>query len=180
MPHFDPPLLYARCWEDHEPLRQALAIKPGSTVFSIAAAGDNGFALLLDDPERVVMLDRNRTQLALVHLKMACLRHFEPSDTRRLLGAEPASASERRRRFTQIRNHLPDPAAALLASDMDAIEQGLLHLGKFERYLATFRRYVLPLVQWPKTVTDLADAPTLEEQRRIYQERWDTRLLQPL
>ncbi|MFT5434751.1 MAG: S-adenosylmethionine-diacylglycerol 3-amino-3-carboxypropyl transferase [Myxococcota bacterium] len=172
---FEPPLLYARCWEDDATLRAALAIQPGDSVLSIGSAGDNSFALLLDDPAQVTLLDRNRTQLAVVHLKMACLRRFDPHDTRRFLGTHDALPAERRRRFAQVRGDLPLWAAEHLASAPDVIDAGILHAGKFERYLAMFRNRVLPVVQSKKTIEDLLDAATLNEQRYIYDLRWNSR-----
>ena len=54
---------YSQVWEDTATLRQALMVKQGDTVFSIASAGDNVFGLLLDDPAKIVALDFNPSQV---------------------------------------------------------------------------------------------------------------------
>jgi S-adenosylmethionine-diacylglycerol 3-amino-3-carboxypropyl transferase len=171
---FETPLLYARVWEDERVLRRALELGSTDDVLSIASAGDNAFALLLDDVRRVTMIDRNETQLALVHLKMAVLRRMDPRDARRFLGAEPAPPDERKRRYNQIRGDLSERWSVIFDGAANAVEMGLLNVGKFEKYLATFRRRVLPLVQSKKTVRELMELSDLDAQRQLYERRWDT------
>ena len=50
---------YSQVWEDTRLLRQGLRLKPQSRVLSIASAGDNAFALLLDDAREVVAIGKN-------------------------------------------------------------------------------------------------------------------------
>lgn len=168
----DPPLLYARLWEDHRVLRDGLRLGPDDDVFSIAAAGDNGLALLLDDPRSVTVLDRNTTQLALVHLKLACLRNLEPQQARRFLGMEPAT--DRLATWARLRDELPDAARAVWDSAHPEIEEGVLNTGKFERYLALFRRRILPLVQSKRTLRQMAALTDLEAQRALYTSTWNS------
>ena len=82
-------LLYAQTWEDSGVLRQALALGPEDTALSIAAAGDNTLALLLDNPKRVIAIDRNPVQLEVLRLKMAALRTLPRESTLELLGERP-------------------------------------------------------------------------------------------
>ena len=172
---FEPKLLYSRCWEDHDTLRRGLRIQPGDRVLSIASAGDNSFALLLDDPASVTMLDRNTTQLALCRLKIACIRQLEPRTARRFLGYEAAPGSERLATFEALASELPERDRATLRAAPGALVAGICNVGKFERYLASFRRFVLPLVQWPSTVRRIAEMTDLGEQRALYEEKWDSR-----
>lgn len=168
------PLLYSSCWEDPAVLRAALQTEPGSRVLSIASAGDNSLALLLDDPAEVVCLDRNRTQIQVMRLKMGALRHLERAATLELLGAAPST-----RRLALL-----DGLLAALSPETVAfwrqpeprrwVRAGLLHQGRFDRYLALFRRWVLPLVHDRATVEQLLQLDEPESQRRFYAQRWDT------
>ena len=171
---FEPPLLYARCWEDDATLRQGLRLGPGDDVLSIASAGDNSFALLLDDPRSVTLIDRNTTQLALVHLKIACFRRLSAAATRRFLGISPAPAAERRQAYDTVRPELPAFARATFDAAGRTLEAGILDAGKFERYLATFRDRVLPWVQRRSTVESYAGLTDLEAQRALYRTRWNS------
>ena len=170
----NPPLLYARCWEDEAILRRGLRLRPGDDVLSIASAGDNSLALLLDDPRSVTCIDRNTTQLALVHLKVAAIRHLEPGEARRFFGLEPAAPGERLHTWRRLCLLVPPFAQVLFEAEKPTLERGLLDAGKFERYLSLFRQRVLPLVQWPSTVRKMAALTDLEAQRRLYRDSWDT------
>jgi S-adenosylmethionine-diacylglycerol 3-amino-3-carboxypropyl transferase len=167
-------LLYAQCWEDPDVARAALRIRPGDTVLAIAAAGDNVLALLRDDPARIVAVDVNPAQTALLRLKMAAIACLgEPGRVAAFLGASPAMdrvATYRR----EIRPALPDDARGYWDAHLAAIERGVIHAGRFERYLALFRRVVLPLVPGRRAVREMLAAATLDEQRRVYETSWDS------
>src|SRR5690349_14421450 len=64
---------YAQSWEDPENLRGALQPDADSRVLSIAAAGDNSFALLVQGAGKVVSVDMSPAQCALVELKRAAI-----------------------------------------------------------------------------------------------------------
>ena len=46
------------------------------TILSIASAGDNSFACLLLNPEKVVSIDTNITQIYLVELKKTAIKYL--------------------------------------------------------------------------------------------------------
>ncbi|MBI3747248.1 MAG: DUF3419 family protein, partial [Chloroflexi bacterium] len=54
------------------------------------------------------------------------------------------------------------------------IETGVIHTGRFERYLAWFRRGFLPVVPGRAVVRQMLDAEDVERQRHVYRERWDS------
>jgi S-adenosylmethionine-diacylglycerol 3-amino-3-carboxypropyl transferase len=54
------------------------------------------------------------------------------------------------------------------------IEQGVIHVGRFERFVSRFRRYILPLVPGRAVVADMLAAADVPAQRRIYDERWNS------
>jgi S-adenosylmethionine-diacylglycerol 3-amino-3-carboxypropyl transferase len=52
--------------------------------------------------------------------------------------------------------------------------EGVIHSGRFERFLALFRRWLLRLVPGRATVQGMLSARTLAAQQRIYTTRWDS------
>ena len=56
----------------------------------------------------------------------------------------------------------------------DDIEQGVIHRGRFERYLHHFQKLVLPLIHPRERVQEALRPKSLEEQRRFYDREWDT------
>jgi len=62
---------------------------------------------------------------------------------------------------------------AVLTAAMHGAD-GVIHAGKFERYLRGFRRFVLPLVHSRRTIERLLAERSREERERFYAEEWDT------
>lgn len=169
-------LLYGACWEDLEIARTALRIPSGGLVVAIGSAGDNVIGLLLDDPARVVAVDLNPAQTALIELKVAALRSA-PAELAAFVGGIPGAdgaASTRLARYDALRPLLSAKAVRHWDARTGAIGAGVIHAGRFERYLAWFRRGVLPVVPGRDLVRRMLAAQDVEEQRRLYLEQWDS------
>jgi S-adenosylmethionine-diacylglycerol 3-amino-3-carboxypropyl transferase len=78
-------------------------------------------------------------------------------------------------RYGVLRRSLPRATRDHWDSHQTAIEAGVIGAGRFERYLAAFRRAVFPFVPGQRGVRQLLAATSLEEQARVYREQWDTR-----
>jgi S-adenosylmethionine-diacylglycerol 3-amino-3-carboxypropyl transferase len=167
-------LLYSQCWEDVAVAREALRVPPGGTVLAIAAAGDNVLAMLQDDPARIIAVDLNPAQTALVQLKTATVRHLPDSTAvAAFLGA--VEAVDRLETYlTSVRAALPEPAVRYWDAHPGDIRRGVIHAGRFERYVGRFRTLVLPLVPGRRTVRAMLAVTDLDAQRRIFREDWDT------
>lgn len=154
-------LRYAQCWEDADRLVEGLAPLDGRRVLSIASGGENTLALLAEGPERLVAIDRNPAQLAALELKAASCALLSHGDWMVLLGAwerpdgpeeraAPAAlARQRQQLYGRCRDRLSPAAAAFWDRQPALLAAGLLHGGRFERYLAAFRRWLLPLLRHP-------------------------------
>ncbi|MEB3256432.1 MAG: DUF3419 family protein [Synechococcaceae cyanobacterium] len=161
---------YAQCWEDADRLVEALQPLAGRQVLSIASGGENTLALLAEAPERLVALDHNPAQLAALELKAAAIARLEHGELMVLLGAwdrpegpAPGLAAQdgrpdrvpqelvrhRLALYQRCRDRLSPAAAAFWDHQPATLAIGLLHGGRFERYLARFRRWLLPLLRHP-------------------------------
>lgn len=163
---------YAQCWEDADVLVEALAPAPGQTLVSIASAGDNTLALLIGRPARVIAVDLNPAQLACLALRAAAYRALSHAELLELVGSRPSS--RRRDLYARCRPQLDPDVRAFWDGHGDDVDAGIGGAGKFERYFATFRRRVLPLVHSRRAVEQLLAGGSLEARARFYRERWDT------
>lgn len=162
---------YSNCWEDTHILRRALSIKRGETGISVASAGDNTFALLLDDPKRIYAFDLNPTQLYCCELKMACFRCLSYEEMLTLLGVLEGC---RRTLYEKLRHGLSEDAVRYFDAHPEIIDAGIIHVGKFERYFGIFRRFVIPLVAGSEAFGHFARANTLSAQWNFYRRYIDT------
>lgn len=164
---------YAAVWEDADILCEALApAARGGRVLSIASAGDNALALLTRDPEEVVAVDLSAPQLAACELRIAAWRRLEREELLAFLGVVPHA--DRLRVYRALRAELTPASRGFWDASEAAVREGVIHAGKFERYLRAFRRFVLPLVHSRRTIERLLEPRSREERIRFYAEAWDT------
>ncbi len=162
---------YANCWEDGLLLVDALQPAPGKRILSIASAGDNSL-LLLSKGAEVVAADLNQTQLACLDLRVVALRHLDDRDALAFLGF--CSGSDRQETYRQLRSDLRPFSQTYWDAHPEAIQNGVIHAGKFEAYFRLFRTKALPWVHSRKDVEELLTAKTATERQVFYDRVWNS------
>lgn len=163
---------YAQSWEDPAVLQAGLSVGPGDRVLSICAAGDNSFALAIAGADSVTAIDLSAPQIALAKLKLAAAVAFDVERLRSFLGVGPIG--QRVFLYHELRGSLDEQSRVFWDANEQWIRLGVLGCGKFEQYLASFRTRLLPAVHRRRTVDAFLACSTLEEQRALYDERWNT------
>jgi S-adenosylmethionine-diacylglycerol 3-amino-3-carboxypropyl transferase len=164
-------LLFAQCWEDPRMDIEALRPGPGQTVVVVTSGGCTALALALCGPAKVIAVDLNAAQSWLLHLKIAGARALSHDEYLELLGVRPSP--RRYDLYTRCRLYLPPRARAYWDREGDRVEAGVLASGRYERYLATFRG-LLRVLHGEKRIARLFERRDLDEQRRFYEDEWDT------
>lgn len=165
---------YAQCWEDASVLRAGLATRSGDLCLSIASAGDNAVALLIDDPTRVVAVDLSPAQLACVALRIAAYRTLEHAELLELVGSRPSERRGELYRRCRSAGGLPPEAAAFWDARPEAIASGIGSAGRFERYLRLFATRILPFVHRRATRRELLRPRDPEARTAFYDGVWNT------
>jgi S-adenosylmethionine-diacylglycerol 3-amino-3-carboxypropyl transferase len=163
---------YSQVWEDHRVLSEGLAIGPGDDVLSIASSGCNVFALLLEGARSVTAIDMSPAQIALVELKLAGIGVLSHEVFVAFLGAT-GSATPRLDVYEQLRPQLTPVSQEFWDSHNADIEDGVIHCGRFDQYLRLFLETYLPKVWRAGVAEQILDAPTLLEQKRVYESDCD-------
>ena len=158
-------LLFAQSYEDPEIDRLALQIRPEHTVLCITSGGCNALALLLDTPNRLIALDMNPTQNAMLQLKIEGIRGLTYEEYLEVLGIR---TSGRRQELYRRLSAIP-----FWDAHLELIERGALHAGRFEQYLGYFRRLVR-LCQGRHRIEQLFMPRDRAGCERFYNEVWDT------
>lgn len=163
---------YSNCHEDTAFMLSQIKGRP-SRILSIASALDNSLAMLLLDPDEIVAIDNNDTQIALCRLKLCGIRHLSREQFLVLLGL---AAGDSGALYDSLRPHLDADARDYFDAHRYLIEQvGLAHCGRFEYYFKVFATKALPLVHGRKTVDGFMHAATLEDQQAFYRDRFCNR-----
>jgi S-adenosylmethionine-diacylglycerol 3-amino-3-carboxypropyl transferase len=168
-------LRYANCWEDADVLLQALELKGGERIFCIASGGDNALALLTKNPSLVCAVDINPVQLYLTELKQQAFGALSYTELLSFFGVMNATAGERLQLYFKVRPALSQPASQYWDGQKQCIKKGVLCAGKFERYFAVFRNYLLPLVHRHGTLQKLLNEKEDAEQLQFFNHTWNSR-----
>lgn len=164
---------YASVWEDADILCEAL--KPscqGGRILSIASSGDNALALLTLDPTEIIAADLNPAQLSCVELRIAAFRHLSHAELLAFLGV--THSDFRLKTYQTLRQDLSDRAKEFWDIHPAAIQNGIIHAGKFEKYLRFFGTQILPWIHNKSQRDALLKMRPLHEQALFYHEQWDT------
>ena len=140
-------------------------------VLAVASALDNCLALLLTDPESVTAIDSNVTQIYLCKLKYCGIKHLDREEFLILIGVKDGDSG---RYYDRIKGYLDEATARYFDERKYLItEVKIVNCGKFEYYFSVFKKKVLPLVHSEKRVEEFMNAADLEEQNRIYDEKFN-------
>lgn len=181
---------YAQCWEDADILLEGLDIKPDSVCLSIASGGDNTLAMLSRSPKRVIAVDLSPAQIACLELRVAAYRELTHPELLVLMGSRNELEKLEEKTFfsptrnpeiSKLRTHLYQRCRSQLSPTVrefwddrpNAIAQGIAGSGKFERYLALFRRYILPLIHTRNDIVAFLKLNTPEQRQIFYQKHWN-------
>jgi S-adenosylmethionine-diacylglycerol 3-amino-3-carboxypropyl transferase len=164
---------YAQVWEDADVLVAALRGPPGRSFLSVCSAGDNALALLVLDPQRVVVRDLAEAQLHCLRIRIAAMQELAWPEFAALL--QPAPGGGHRTMMERVLPRLDPAGRAFWETRLDAVAKlGLAGVGRFEHYFAVFRRWVLPLIHTRRTVHDVFMPRAPADRAAFFARRWDT------
>lgn len=164
---------YSQCWEDPKILQDALRISKNDVVLSITSGGDNTLALLSRNPQKVISIDINRAQNNLLELKIAAIKSLDYLKFLNFMGVE--DSIDRISLFTKCKPYLKSNTYRWWFQNQSLIKKGIIHAGKFEKFITRFRKYVLPFIHSKKTINEFIVVSSIQEQVKFYINRWDSR-----
>lgn len=164
---------YASVWEDADILCDALAPScKNGRILSIASSGDNVLALLTLDPKEIVAADISQTQLACVELRISAFRHLDYFGLLAFLGV--TETSNRKEVYDELKGDLSPNARQYWDLHPKEVDEGIIHAGKFERYLKFFGRHVIPWVHSKEKREELLKPRSHIDRIEFYDKQWDT------
>jgi len=164
-------LLFGMSWEDPSSDRRALAIEHGNTVTTISSGGCNTLTLLLDNPAKIYAVDINASQSFLLELKIAAVRHLEHEELLAFLGLAPSE--NRLKVFDRLAADLTAEALAYWRGKVEAVQQGVVHAGRYESFIGRFIRF-LGVMQGKGRIENFFRCVSVEDQRAYFERVWNT------
>src|SRR5690606_27441481 len=110
---------------------------------------------LLENPKKIFSIDINPVQNHIAELKLQSPKALRYEEYLELLGVNDSSKSQDH--YIRASEYLSDNVRLWFEANMNLVEQGIIHSGKFEKYLNAFRQYLLPLVHSKKTASQFVN-----------------------
>ncbi|KAJ9529578.1 hypothetical protein QJQ45_013915 [Haematococcus lacustris] len=165
---FPPTFLYTQSWEDPEPDMQVMDINPKDTVLTLTSGGCNALNLLLHGAAEVVSVDCNPAQTALLELKAVAIQQLDFENTWQLFG-EGVHPHIEQLFEKKLSPFLSQTSNNFWSSRLWYFHHGLYYQGGMGK-LCWVLQCLAALLGYGKSVQRLANAPSPEEQQRIWDE----------
>ena len=162
---------YSMCWEDPLVLLEALDISKKDNVLSIVSGGENILAILLKEPNKILGIDIKNEQTYLTKLKISAIKNLEFEEYVKFIGFKPST--NRRQIFEIVKKDLEKNEIEYWEKNLDIIKKGVIHCGKFEKYLSKFRKYCLPFIISKRRINEFLLLDSLDKQEEFYKRYWN-------
>lgn len=162
---------YSQCWEDTEVLLESLNIQENDICFGILSAGDNVFSMLAENPKKVVALDISFPQIALAKLKKEVFNSLSYEEMLEFMGV--MKSDKRVEIYDRIKENLDKEVKEYWDFNKEAIQKGIIHAGKFEKFFKIFREKILPFVHSKKRIEKLLEKKSRQERIEYYDKYWN-------
>lgn len=171
-------IVFNMSWEDPEMDRQAFQIAPTDAVISISSAGCNPLNLLAQNPTRLVSIDGNPGQNALVELKLAGLQALDYDTFRDIFGVRRPSVVSRVYR-PLLRPLISPRSQAFWDENLWMAARGIYDFGRNGIFFRILRRYLRLLGIRREQFGEIFEFRTLDAQREWYERNIARRLWGP-
>jgi len=153
-------------WEDPRIDQELFKFrKDKDVIVTLTSAGDQVLDYLIAAPKKIIAVDLNARQNALLELKLAGIRELSHEEFWEIFGA--SNGATFRAAYPRLKKHLSEPAAAFWDSAQDLFDNKFLWsgaCGNLVRYGVIAIRYVFGLDSF---YTKLRDCKSLAEQREL-------------
>ncbi|MBN2893310.1 MAG: DUF3419 family protein [Bacteroidales bacterium] len=162
---------YSQCWEDSDIVLNALEIQPFDVVLSIASGGENVFSLMTKTENTVHAIDYNRLQIFIAELKFTALKNLEFDEYLKFVGVR--KNKNRVKIFNKLVPKLEENCRNYFKKNTKLINKGIIHIGKFEKYLRIFSKTILPLFVSKSKIKKAISTENQEFRHNTFQKIWN-------
>ena len=129
------------------------------------------FSMLAENPKKVVALDISFPQIALAKLKKEVFNSLSYEEMLEFMGV--MKSDKRIEIYDRIKENLDKEVKEYWDFNKEAIEKGIIHTGKFEKFFKIFREKILPFVHSKKRIEKLLEKKSRQERIEYYDKYWN-------
>ena len=164
---------YSLCWEDQDILK--ILHQEGHEILMIGSGGCLSFSSLAFQDVRAHIVDVNELQIKLIRLKVCAFNNLNYDECMYFFGTftPPKKSLDRIDILLHLLEYLPEDDQRFWRSNNKTVTKGLIHIGKWEKYVHIWNKYFLPLVVGKRTITEFIYSNKIEDQINIYKNKID-------
>lgn len=171
-------IVFNMSWEDPEMDRAAFQLTNDDTVISISSAGCNPLNFLAQNPRRLISVDSNPAQNALLELKLAGLETLDHPTFFDIFAARNPKVVTRV--YTdKLRPNISPRSREYWDKNLWMVERDLYRYGRMGLFCRILRRFLSMLGVNEKTREEFFELRTLEEQKEYYDRHIGPRMWGP-
>lgn len=161
-------IVFNMSWEDPEMDRQAFDLTSDDTVISISSAGCNPLNFLAQRPHKLISIDGNPAQNAILELKLAAIRTLPHQDFFDIFAARNPGIVTRHYR-PRLREHLSPRSQAFWDRNLWMAARGIYQFGRMGLFCRILRNFFTVLGIKQRHIDGFFELDTLEEQEHWYE-----------
>lgn len=171
-------IVFNMSWEDPEMDRQAFNLTPQDTVISISSAGCNPLNFLCQSPKRLISIDGNPAQNAILELKLAAIKTLDHATFFDIFAARNPSVVTKVYRC-KLRPNISPRSQDFWDKNLWMAARGIYLFGRMGLFCRILRRFVSLLGLPQRRIDEFFELRTLAEQAAWYKEYAAPRLWGP-
>lgn len=162
-----PEIYFAQIREDSLVERMVAARTNPSKIICIGSGGCTAFSVLNDRLTKMICVDNNAAQCALIELKKAAILQLSRKEFLAFIGEW--ESADRLRTFELLRDQLPEYAQQFWSANLPLIETGIHTCGATERFYKFVSSCILRNVYEKEVWQQLFNCKSIEEQKLFYE-----------
>lgn len=159
-------IVFNMSWEDPEMDRRAFELTSHDTVISITSGGCNPLNFLCQSPARLISIDGNPAQTALMELKLAGIATLKHETFFDIFAVRNPSCITRVYRG-RLRPHISPRAREFWDKNLWKAARGIYQFGRMGLFCRVLRGYLRTMFT-PRQIDEFLDSPTLAAQQAWY------------
>lgn len=171
-------IVFTMSWEDPEMDRQAFRLGPDDVVLSISSAGCNPLNFLCQSPRKLISIDSNPAQNAILELKLAAIRTLDHATFFDIFAAREPGVLKRVYR-PHLRPHLSPRSQAFWDRNLWMAARDLYQFGRMGLFCRILRGYLRVLGLSQDKLNEFFELRDLEAQQEWYEKHVAPRLWGP-
>jgi len=165
--------------EDVQTENRVLNMKSGDRLICITSAGDVPLNLLALNDIKISSVDISENQNFLLKIKLKAALSLEPTEAAKFLGFIKTSSEHRIKLYKRVTELFMENEREFWDFNVKAVEQGVINVARFEKYIAKFNGIALNIIGKSKLL-QLFELNSTDAQKEYFDSKIQTLILKNL